>query len=95
MYETLLVDREEHLTWLTLNRPGSLNALNRKMVAELFDFFSQLPADTETRVVAVRGAGRAFCAGLDLKEASAPESAVGRSVNDGLRLQRSIAEIVL
>jgi enoyl-CoA hydratase len=65
------------------------------MVAELFDFFSRLPADTETRVVAVRGAGRAFCAGLDLKEASAPESAVGRSVNDGLRLQRSIAEIVL
>ncbi len=95
MYDTLRVDREDHLTWLTLDRPGSLNALNRAMIAELFDFFSGLPSDTETRVVAVRGAGKSFCAGLDLKEASDPESAVGTSVSAGLRLQRSIAEIVL
>ncbi len=95
MYETLRVDREDHLTWLTLDRPKSLNALNRQMVAELFDFFSGLPADTQTRVVAVRGAGRAFCAGLDLKEARSPDSAVGTSVSAGLRLQRNIAEIVM
>ncbi len=95
MYDTLRVDREDHLTWLTLNRPDSLNALSRAMIAELFDFFAGLPADTQTRVVVVRGAGNAFCAGLDLKEASDPESAVGTSVSAGLRLQRNIAEIVL
>ncbi len=95
MYETLQVDREDHLTWLTLNRPDSLNALNRTMIAELFDFFAGLPKDRDTHLVAVRGAGKAFCAGLDLKEASDPESAVGSSVSSGLRLQRDISEIVL
>ena len=95
MYETLHVDREDHLTWLTLNRPEALNALNRKMVAELYDFFSGLPHDSDTRLVVVRGAGRGFCAGLDLKEASSPEAAAGRSIATGLRMQRDIAEIVL
>jgi enoyl-CoA hydratase/carnithine racemase len=69
MYETLAVEREGHLTWLTLNRPDALNALSAAMVDELRDFFWRLPDDRETRVVVVRGAGRAFCAGLDLKEA--------------------------
>ena len=70
-YETLCVTREGHLTWCTLDRPDSLNALDRTLVQELRDFFSRLPEDTETRVVVLRGAGRAFCAGLDLK-AQAP-----------------------
>ena len=111
MYETLSIEREGHLTWLTLNRPDALNALNRLMVDELNDFFGRLPEDRETRVLALRGAGRAFCAGLDLKEAGAanagersgssepspgtPESPVGRSVAEGLRSQRRIAEIVM
>ena len=71
MYETLAVEREGHCTWLTLNRPEALNALSRQMVNELRDFFWNVGDDAETRVVVVRGAGRAFCAGLDLKEASA------------------------
>jgi enoyl-CoA hydratase/carnithine racemase len=63
MYETLRVDREGHLTWLTLDRPDSLNAMSRTLIRELGDFFWKLPEDRETRVVVVRGAGRAFCAG--------------------------------
>ena len=62
MYETLATLREGHLTWLTLNRPDALNALSRQMVNELRDFFWTLTDDRETRVVVVRGAGRAFCA---------------------------------
>ena len=60
MYETLSIEREGHLTWLTLNRPEALNAMNRAMVDELNDFFEQLPHDRDTRVLALRGAGRAF-----------------------------------
>jgi len=80
MYETLATLREGHLTWLTLNRPDALNALSRQMVNELRDFFWTLTDDRETRVVVVRGAGRAFCAGLDLKEAGSGDGAGGGSV---------------
>jgi len=79
MYETLGVTREDHLTWLTLNRPAALNALSRRMVDELRDFFWNLADDRVSRVVVVRGAGRAFCAGLDLKEAASAGPAGARS----------------
>ncbi len=92
MYETLDLRRDGHCTWLTLNRPDALNAMNGQLVRELRQFFWELPGDTETRVVVLRGAGRAFCAGLDLKE---PPSEVGTSVAAGLRAQRTISELVL
>jgi enoyl-CoA hydratase len=97
MYETLAVEREEHLTWLTLDRPDALNALNGTMVDELRDFFWNLAEDVQTRVVVVRGRGRAFCAGLDLVEAGSNESAAGveGSVPAILRRQRHIAEIAI
>jgi len=96
MYETLVVDRDKHLTLLTLNRPDSLNALSRRMVDELRDFFWGLVDDTDTRVLILRGAGRAFCAGLDLKEASGTtaESARG-GIPAALRGQRHIAEVMM
>jgi enoyl-CoA hydratase/carnithine racemase len=101
MYETLVVEREDHLTWLKLNRPEALNALSRRMVDELRDFFAGLVDDAATRVVIVRGAGRAFCAGLDLKEAASPRGNAPAgddrhgSVSNGLRGQRHISELVL
>jgi enoyl-CoA hydratase len=101
MYETLSVERDGHLTLLTLNRPEALNALSNRMVDELRDFFYGLPDDHETRVVLVRAAGKAFCAGLDLKEAasgagggtSAGER--GPNVPAALRAQRHIAEVFM
>ena len=95
MYETLAVEREGHLTWLTLNRPDALNALSAAMVRELRDFFWQLADDRETRVVVVRGAGRAFCAGLDLKETGGGEGGAGGGTPAALRQQRHISELVM
>ena len=95
MYETLKVDREGEMLWLTLDRPRSLNAMNRALVGELRDFFGGLPADREARVVVMRGAGRAFCAGLDLKEDAGGGEATGGGVPGGLRAQRRISELVL
>ena len=66
-YEAIEVTQEASVAWLTLNRPHTLNALNAIMVDELHDFLSRLDSDSETRVVVIRGAGRGFCAGLDLK----------------------------
>jgi enoyl-CoA hydratase len=95
MYETLRIDREEHLTWLTLNRPDALNALDPTMVRELRQLLWELPEDRRTRVLVMRGAGRAFCAGLDLKAHVANPSAGEGGVPAGLRAQRTISELVL
>jgi enoyl-CoA hydratase len=79
------------VAWLTLNRPASLNAMNETLVDELRHFFTSLGQDRETRVVVLRGAGRAFCAGLDLKQP--PRSEPGLA--GGLRLQRRISELAI
>jgi enoyl-CoA hydratase/carnithine racemase len=60
---------------LTLNAPHSLNALSDAMLAALAAEFARLAEDRETRVVILRGAGKAFCAGHDLKEMQAGRSA--------------------
>jgi len=90
-YETIEVKREGGLAWLTLNRPDSLNAMNPALVNELRDYFGGLPQDRETRVVVLRGAGRAFCAGLDLKEHD--NGSHGTGTGGALRGQRHISEL--
>lgn len=64
----LLVEKSEGIATVTLNRPNSRNALSGKLREALRDAFVELNNDPETRVVILTGAGRAFCAGLDLKE---------------------------
>lgn len=67
-YRTIIVEKREETDWLTLNRPDALNAISLEMVGELADYFGRLYHDSATRIVVMRGAGRAFCAGLDIKE---------------------------
>lgn len=69
-YKTLIVEKKGGVDWVTMNRPDALNAMNRALVDELQDYFGRLYTDHSVRVVVLRGAGRAFCAGLDLKERS-------------------------
>lgn len=64
----LLVEREAGIALLTLNRPAAMNALSRALRRELAARFRALADDGEVGVVILTGAGRAFCAGLDLKE---------------------------
>ena len=67
-YTTLTVEREGAVETLTLDRPDRMNGITGTMVRELADYWSSKAADVDTRVILLRGAGRAFCAGLDLKE---------------------------
>lgn len=69
-YETLTIEQRGPVDWLTLNRPDALNSINNQMVADLSDYFGRLPHAQGTRIVVMRGAGRAFCAGLDIKAQS-------------------------
>jgi len=66
----LLVKKKDGIATLTLNRPKAMNALSRELVSSIGQTFTDLKEDKETGVVILTGAGRAFCAGLDLKELS-------------------------
>lgn len=66
MYETLDVKIEERVAWITLNRPNKLNALTPEMLGEMRQVFNAIDDDEDVCVGVLRGAGRAFCAGMDL-----------------------------
>ncbi|WP_280461664.1 crotonase/enoyl-CoA hydratase family protein [Nocardia carnea] len=57
----------DHRAYLTLNRPERLNAITGEMAREIGDAVAAANADDSVRVIVVQGAGRAFCAGYDLK----------------------------
>jgi enoyl-CoA hydratase/carnithine racemase len=67
-HEYLLVDEALPKATITLNRPGQLNALSTGMMRELTETLRDLAGRDEVRAVVIRGAGRAFSAGHDLKE---------------------------
>jgi enoyl-CoA hydratase/carnithine racemase len=65
-YRTLRYEIDDGLLLLTLNRPDKLNAFTVEMCNELVDAFARASDDDTIRVIVVTGAGRAFCAGMDL-----------------------------
>jgi enoyl-CoA hydratase/carnithine racemase len=66
-YETVLVDVDDHgVATLTLNRPDAMNAFDHTMDREFHEAMWALEADEAVRVIVVTGAGRAFCAGIDM-----------------------------
>lgn len=67
-YQTVKVEREDGITWVTLNRPEKRNAMNPTMHHEMVEVLSDLESDPETRVLILTGAGDSWCAGQDLKE---------------------------
>lgn len=86
----LLIEARGAVEIATLNRPERLNALNEGLAHELNAYFGGLADRKDVRVVILRGAGRGFCAGLDIQEdRSSDETPVLRT----LRTQTSIGNI--
>ena len=71
----LLSEKSDGILTLTLNRPSAMNALSRELRRAIIGAFRAVAADPEVGVVILTGAGRAFCAGLDLKELGGETSA--------------------
>lgn len=95
-YETIRIDKEGQVDWLTLNRPEHLNSINVQMVTELRDYFGGLAEDRHTRIVVMRGAGRAFCAGLDIKAAGERrQSGDPGPYGGGMGFQGYLAEVYI
>jgi len=66
----LRIDRHDEIAVVTLNRPHAMNALSSELRSAIAEGFEELQADPNTGAIVLTGAGRAFCAGLDLKELS-------------------------
>lgn len=64
----ILIDKADGVAVVTLNRPEAMNALSRALRHAIWETFTALDADDSVRAVVLTGAGRAFTAGLDLKE---------------------------
>src|SRR5215213_4650394 len=67
-YETILVEKRDAVTLVTLNRPQALNALNTRVLIELIDAFAAYDADPAQRCLVLTGSEKAFAAGADIKE---------------------------
>ena len=89
----LEIRQDGPVIWATMNRPQRLNALDPELVTALREFFVGLYWRRDVRIVVLRGAGNAFCAGLDLKNVSTRNAK--RTTGEALDSQRGIAEIVI
>ncbi|MCJ7420683.1 enoyl-CoA hydratase [Sphingomicrobium astaxanthinifaciens] len=67
-YDTILVEKKDAVTLVTLNRPKALNALNSQVLADLIDAFAAYDADDSQRCLVLTGSEKAFAAGADIKE---------------------------
>ena len=71
-YQTILYEEKDNIGILTLNRPETVNALNRTMIEELEQVFKDLEYSSTARVLILTGGGeKGFCSGMDLKESAA------------------------
>ncbi len=75
----ILVDKTEGIATITLNRPNSMNALSTELIAAFNDTFADLKDDPSIGAAILTGSGKAFCAGLDLKELSEGGNLLGNS----------------
>ncbi|MBI4082398.1 MAG: enoyl-CoA hydratase/isomerase family protein [Candidatus Lambdaproteobacteria bacterium] len=96
-WETLRLEGSATVRHVVLNRPRVLNAMNDRMKRDLHDVMGKLDLDPACRVVIVRGEGRSFCSGADLKEGSVnPTSSVARLMRrsaSGKRMRELIGEM--
>ena len=67
-YETLIVEIEDYIALVRLNRPEALNALNSKMLSELATVLQAADANDKVRCIVITGSEKAFAAGADIKE---------------------------
>jgi enoyl-CoA hydratase len=94
-YQEVLYDVEQGIAKIVINRPDALNALTPSLLSELHNAVEEAGKDKKVGVIVLTGAGRAFCAGVDLKALEKPAGAdVGDDLNNAARdLQRAIEDV--
>ncbi|MGE0820713.1 MAG: enoyl-CoA hydratase/isomerase family protein [Candidatus Binatia bacterium] len=69
-WDTIRWEKEETVGFLILDRPASLNAVNDQLILDLEEACQTIQSDIDVRVVVIKGEGRAFCSGMDLRAAA-------------------------
>jgi 2-(1,2-epoxy-1,2-dihydrophenyl)acetyl-CoA isomerase len=80
-YETIILDIQEGVAQLTLNRPDVFNAFNEQMSADVIDALKKVAKDKSIRVLVITGAGKAFCSGQDLKSIAGTKRSLSESIH--------------
>jgi enoyl-CoA hydratase/carnithine racemase len=95
--ETMYSERDGRVATIVLNRPHVLNCANEQWARDLNSIVDDLAADNELRLVVLRGAGRAFCSGIDLTALAAGETTMAffRNWETALRKLEAMEPIVL
>ncbi|MBX3553108.1 MAG: enoyl-CoA hydratase/isomerase family protein [Pseudolabrys sp.] len=91
MFSSLIVEKKGTVAWIRLNRPAAANAINAQMRSELAAAFSDAAQDPAVRSIVIRGEGKSFAAGSDVRELSALSPA--QSVELSERIARFHAQI--
>lgn len=92
-YETIIVDVEDHIALIKLNRPDALNALNQQLLGELMDALEAADRNESVRCIVLTGSEKAFAAGADIKEMSEMTFAQVNEVNLFAEAGNRIAQI--
>jgi enoyl-CoA hydratase len=85
----VLLEKRAGFAIITLNRPDDMNALSRELRSDLIEAFVSCEADELIRVIILTGKGKAFCAGLDLKELGAQNSDASQEIDN--KVMRAMA----
>ncbi|HKZ48051.1 MAG TPA: enoyl-CoA hydratase-related protein [Thermoplasmata archaeon] len=92
-YETILVEKKDHIAKITFNRPDKLNALNAKCKDEVVSALEALAGDEDVRVVVFTGAGeKAFVAGADIQEFAGRTAVQQWEITHGGHIYEAVAE---
>ena len=85
--KTVLVKKEGHIATIIMNRPEAMNALSHALFEDLLAALDEVNRDDDVWVVVITGAGKAFCAGVDIKEKSKGEGSLmpDTPVEEGVR----------
>ena len=81
-YQTIRWERTDHTATVTLNRPEQRNSITGEMMGELYEVLSAAPKDEGLRVLVIRGAGRDFCPGADVKAYNSGAGGRATSIED-------------
>jgi enoyl-CoA hydratase/carnithine racemase len=92
--QTVIVERQEGVVTLTLNRPDKMNAINGPMWRELIAVFDEVADRREDRVLVITGAGDGFCSGADLTDTGNTDNLQG-GVGTSLRQMRVVGRAAL
>jgi len=99
-YQKITLAKADGLATLTLNAPDKLNAVSRRMIAEIKQAWEEIGADSSVRAVLLTGAGRGFCAGADLSDPDRKNdadsgSALDKFFNPVIRTMRAVPKPIV